>query len=824
MAASTVYLQAFQEIVSIGQSTDTVATIAQRFCETLSHRLLLLDPQQRPIGVIYLPKLLSYLLSNQPQQMPIINVQPSLIEPLPSGQDQSMTMGAAIETRCERSPSLESQVSMTEELAARNADLTQLNQLKDEFLACVTHELRSPLTAVLGLSTLLKDQSLGPLNDRQLRYAKLIYNSGRHLISIVNDMLDLTRIETNQLELNLTTVDISQVCLNAFNQARQLRHLEDNHFTSHAPATDNAASPSHQTIELEATNLPSFNLEIAPDLISLTADENRLRQMLVNLLSNALKFTDNQGNIGLRVNRWEGWIAFTVWDTGIGIPPDKQHLIFQKFQQLESTMTRQFEGTGLGLALTMRLARLHGGDISFTSQENQGSQFTLLLPPEPPPSISPKSLPRQSPIASVRPPVINGAVPTASRLALVIEASPPHLEDLSTHLTELGYRIAVARSGPDALTKARQLQPTVIFINPTLPILSGWDVLTLLKAGELTQHIPVIVTAAQADRAKAAKFQADGCLSSPILHPLLVDALAKLSTPEPITPIHTHKPHVIVYLSPAEGDTSRTLKINHLLHQYNFRVLESHNLEQAEMLAKVWKAQVVVLNQNPLSPSTYLSQFVTYPYLASLPLITLDEATTQAANQMPDLAVFPCLVEWDHPRHSERRIRIAPEAFTENLLQAVEVAIGFAGRPLILATDIDQWQVSPSSDGRVTGGHRHWLNALAQYVQAAGLRCTIGRSPTDILHTLETQSVDLLLLHWNQNQGSLPPIIKTLKMLQADQQTLPATILINSEAHPNEISPSLRTKLDDLHVTIVNSSESMDDLLSQIRQLLGIAN
>ncbi len=813
MAASTVDLQAFQAIGAIGQASDTVATIAQKFCETLSHRLLLLDAQQRPIGVIYLPKLLAYLLSNQPQQLPLNQVQPSVIEPLPSDPAPRRAADPQVAMVSDR-PEV-----IAQELAARNADLTQLNRLKDEFLACVTHELRSPLTAVLGLSTLLKDQSLGPLNDRQLRYARLIYNSGRHLISIVNDMLDLTRIETNQLELNLSTVDIAQICRNAFEQAQQLRHLEDNHFTSHAPATDNASSPSHQTIELEATHLPSFNLEVAPDLVSLTADENRLRQMLVNLLSNAMKFTDNQGNIGLKVNRWEGWIAFTVWDTGIGIPPEKQHLIFQRFQQLESIMTRQFEGTGLGLALTMRLARLHGGDISFTSQEHQGSQFTLLLPPEPPQSA--KSLPAQfAATPAVRPPLPSGAA-TPARLALVIEASPQNLADLSTHLTELGYRIAVARSGPDALTKARQLQPSVIFINPTLPILSGWDVLTLLKAGSGTRDIPVIVTAAQTDRAKAAEFHADDCLSSPISHQLLIDALAKLPTPAAIVPVHTHKPHVIVYLSPAESDTSRTLKLNHLLHQYNFRVLESHNLEQAEMLAKVWKAQVVVLNQNPLSPSAYLSQFVTFPYLASLPLITLDEATTQAANQMPDLAVFPCLVEWNPPQPNARQIRVAPEAFTENLLQAVEVAIGFAGRPLILATDVDQWQITPSTTGLEPpiGQRRDWLNALAQYVHAAGLRCTVGRSVTDILHTLETQSVDLLLLHWNQNQGSLPAMIKRLK---AHKKPRPATILINSEESPNVIPPNLRSQLDDLSITIVNAS--MDDLLSQIRQILGLSN
>jgi signal transduction histidine kinase/CheY-like chemotaxis protein len=805
MAASTVYLQSFQEIVALGQTTDSVATIAQTFCDTLSHRLLVLDSQQQPIGVVYLPQLLPYLLSNQPQHIAITAVQPSLIEPLPKGDDAL--------------PRDRQVVSMTQELAARNADLTQLNQLKDEFLACVTHELRSPLTAVLGLSTLLKDQSLGPLNDRQLRYAKLIYNSGRHLISIVNDMLDLTRIETNQLELNFSTIDIAQICRNAFEQARQLRHLEDNHFTSHAAPANSANG--QQTIELEATNLPSFNLEVAPDLVKLTADENRLRQMLVNLLSNAMKFTDNHGNIGLKVARWEGWIAFTVWDTGIGIPSEKQHLIFQKFQQLESTMTRQFEGTGLGLALTMRLARLHGGDISFISQEHQGSQFTLLLPPEPPQSITTKSPQRPLSHPAHSNAVVEGrrsliGSPVAVRLALVIEASPPHLEDLSSHLTELGYRIAVARSGPDALTKARQLLPSVIFLSPSLPVLSGWDVLTLLKTDSRTRSIPVIVTSTQADRAKAQQLQADACLSSPISHQLLMNSLAKVQSPE-LAPTHPHKPHVIVYLSPADtADTSRTLKINHLLHQYNFRVLESHNLEQAEILAKVWKAQVVVLNQNPLSPAAYLSQFVTYPYLASLPLITLDEATTQAANQMPDLAVFPCLVEWNQTKGSQQTIRIAPEAFTENLLQAVEVAIGFAGRPLILATDVDQWQNAPKSEGH------EWLNALSQYVQAAGLRCTMGRSRTDILHTLETQSVDLLLLHWNQPHGSLPQLIKSLKSLKSHQKQLPATILINSAA--TEILPSLHHKLEDLQVTIVHSSSSMDDLLSQIRQILGLAN
>ena len=127
-----------------------------------------------------------------------------------------------------------------------------------------------------------------------------------------------------------------------------------------------------------------FTLAIEPELEIVVADELRLRQMLVHLLANAFKFTASGGEIGLRVSYWAGWIAFTVWDTGIGIPEHQQHLIFQKFQQLETPLTRQFEGTGLGLVLTRALARLHGGDVSFLSQEGKGSQFTLLLAPTPP--------------------------------------------------------------------------------------------------------------------------------------------------------------------------------------------------------------------------------------------------------------------------------------------------------------------------------------------------------------------------------------------------------------------------------------------------------
>jgi len=389
---------------------------------------------------------------------------------------------------------------LASELAAKNADLIQLNRLKDEFLACISHELKTPLTAVLGLSSLLKDQLIGDLNERQARYARLIHQSGRHLMMVVNDILDLTRMETGQLQLTLQPVQIKTVCDRAIHQAKAIQS------ETRQPSTGGEQCPCDNC----------FTLLIEPGLDSFVADDLRLRQMLVHLLSNAFKFTETGGEIGLRVSHWEGWITFTVWDTGIGIPEHKQHLIFQKFQQLENPLTRQFEGTGLGLVLTRALARLHGGDVSFLSKEGKGSQFTLLLPPNPP---------------------MKRATPQnhRNRLVLVVEAAPRFIEDLMEQLTGLGYRVVIARSGTEALEKARRLQPRAIFLNPLLPLLSGWDVLTLLKSDVATCQIPVIVTATRADKEQAFLNRADDFLILPVQQQVLPQLLARFCAKKPVS-------------------------------------------------------------------------------------------------------------------------------------------------------------------------------------------------------------------------------------------------------------------------------------------------
>lgn len=517
---------------------------------------------------------------------------------------------------------------LCKELSAKNADLVQLNRLKDEFLACISHELKSPLTAVLGLSSLLKEQKLGELNQRQVRYAQLIYQSGRQLMDLVNDLLDLTRLETGQLQLNFAPVQVRTVCEQAYGA------IEEQH-------------------KRKIQEPIAFSLEIEPGLETIIADELRLRQILIHLLDNAVKFTPAGKPIGLKVNRWENWIAFTVWDRGIGIPEEHQHLIFQKFQQLESPLTRQFEGTGLGLFLTQRLARAHGGDISFISKVGVGSQFTLLLPPN---SALEKG----------------GETEGQQRhpLVLVVEAIPQAIEDLTEKLSGLGYRVAIARTGTEALEKARQLQPHAIFVNPSLPLLSGWDVLTLLKSNEQTKKIRVIVTATQSDQTKSQQYGANGFLSLPVE----LGALREILNESENQPASKPKRLTILRLYPqlqtsSLGD-SYSLGVNSFidltliaqLPQLNHRILEADDLEQAEMLSRVWKIDAVILDSTILGdPLDYLRLLGQCEQLSTLPLITLDAQTTEAANRVGNLSVFPCLIPAD--RHN-----------CDRLLQVIQIA------------------------------------------------------------------------------------------------------------------------------------------------------
>ncbi|MDX2215114.1 MAG: ATP-binding protein [Oculatellaceae cyanobacterium bins.114] len=712
------------------------------------------------------------------------------------------------------------QQQVAKELAAKNADLIQLNRLKDEFLACISHELKTPLTSILGLSSLLKDQLLGPLNERQARYTQLIYQGGRHLILIVNDILDLTRIETGQLELIPEPVNVELVCHRAFDQARHLLLSADN------------GSLDHQTeLKLET----KFSLEIDPNLTTLIADELRLRQMLANLLSNALKFTEIGGDIGLQVGFWEGWIAFTVWDTGIGIPTNKQHLIFQKFQQLENPLTRRFEGTGLGLVLTQRLARLHGGDVTFTSAEGKGSEFTLLLPPSPP---TPQGI-------NLTPEVINfPQVVLSKRLVMVVEAVPQFLEDLTQQLMGLGYRVAIARSGTEALEKIRRLQPAIVFLNPGLPLLSGWDVLTLLKSDSETRHIPVVVTATRVEKSQAYSNGANSFLSLPIQTSALQHSLEYwIDRPSQEEANESQTTLTVLHLRPIVEDTQSfeddfnpyqplITDLSSLLHPYHCRVLEVDDLEQADLLVRVWKPDLILLDGTMANPVHYLIQLSQSPFLAALPLVTLTPEMTQAANHVPELAVFPCLAALNST---------SPESTQSDVLalwQVMQIAVGTHWSSHILIADLATLPLDLSPD---TGNSlnealaftaqfpeemvahnpsnskvNEWLQVLLQYVQTAKFQASLGHSWADVLHQIKHGGVDLLLLcvHTTELQA-LKPAIQALAQLEAKPP-----ILVWNCSSQNLLDELLMASVGAIATRVLPASLSMQELLEEIQQIL----
>lgn len=228
------------------------------------------------------------------------------------------------------------------------------NRAKSEFLSNMSHELRTPLTGILGFSGLLAKQIFGPLNDKQQQYITRIYASGQHLIELINDLLDLAKIEAGREELNLESLQVEEVCQECLSLVQE--------------------RANNRGLQLL--------LVIAPHLTTCVADKRRLKQILMNLLSNAIKFTD-AGSVTLQVETAGGSITFSVIDTGIGIAEAEQATLFQPFQQLDGSLNRKYEGTGLGLALSRQLAQLHGGDIQLHSELGHGSCFSLYLPENP---------------------------------------------------------------------------------------------------------------------------------------------------------------------------------------------------------------------------------------------------------------------------------------------------------------------------------------------------------------------------------------------------------------------------------------------------------
>jgi PAS domain S-box-containing protein len=335
------------------------------------------------------------------------------------------------------------------ELALRNQDVERANQLKSEFLASMSHELRTPLNAIIGFSDLLMEQRAGLLNEKQTRFLGHIQQGAHHLLLLINDVLDLSKIEADRLELRYESFGI-------------------------ASAIEDVIATVRPLAEAKQIQLLAANVEDA----QFNADRVRIKQILYNLLSNAIKFTPEQGEVSVSSTLLPGEILVVVSDTGVGISEENQKLVFDSFQQFGPTTKGVREGTGLGLAITKRLVELHGGSIRLTSEPGKGSRFECILP-----------LSSHGPADTRGLTLLNRNQP----MVLIVEDDPSAGELLASHLEEAGYAIVTAACGLEAVRKAREFRPNLITLDVLMPLRSGWEALHELKSSPGTASIPTII-------------------------------------------------------------------------------------------------------------------------------------------------------------------------------------------------------------------------------------------------------------------------------------------------------------------------------------------
>jgi PAS domain S-box-containing protein len=411
-------------------------------------------------------------------------------------------------------------------LQQKNVELEDSSRMKSEFLANMSHELRTPLNAIIGFSEVLRDGLVGELTDQQRGFIGDIFGSGNHLLSLINDILDLSKVEAGKMMLELEQVQASSLLMSSLSIIR----------------------------EKAATRRIRLAMQADEELGAIQVDARKVKQIVYNLLSNAIKFTADGGQVTLRASRvlrahvgqpsgscakagqlpgswmrrslpladneFAEFLEISVSDTGIGISPDGLEHLFKPFSQIDSGLARRFEGTGLGLVMVKLLAELHGGAVAVESAVGQGSCFTVWLPLRP-------AEERTLPSATTRPATGIEPLPGA-RIALVVEGDLKSAGLIRMHLEAEGFEVLHADSAEAGLKLAVQQPLALITLDIILPKMDGWEFLGLIKQVPSLQRIPVVIISIAADRNRGFSLGAAAVMQKPISRRELYDSLTDL--------------------------------------------------------------------------------------------------------------------------------------------------------------------------------------------------------------------------------------------------------------------------------------------------------
>ena len=366
-------------------------------------------------------------------------------------------------------------------LTAARDQAEAMSRTKSSFLANMSHELRTPLNAIIGLSDMLVSNAARFGTEKALEPLRRVHRAGTHLLSLINQVLDLSKIEAGKLELNVETISV-------------------------APLVDEVVGTARPLADQNKNNLA---IDCPRDLPSIEVDALRLRQILLNLLSNACKFTKN-GNVTLHVARSvkdaQQFLEFAVIDTGIGMTPEQVGRLFEEFSQADASTARQYGGTGLGLAITRHLCRMMGGDVTVTSELGKGSTFLVSLP-----------IAAQQPLDEAETQIVEGSTAESeSGCVLVIDNDPTARELISEYLRQAGFSVITATGGRDGLKLAKERHPIAITLDVTMPDLDGWTVLAALRGDPQLSDIPVVIATILDERRQGMALGAVGYLTKPI--------------------------------------------------------------------------------------------------------------------------------------------------------------------------------------------------------------------------------------------------------------------------------------------------------------------
>ena len=432
-------------------------------------------------------------------------------EELTSQQEELRQVNDTLEEQTRALESQKQSLLATETvLRLKAVELERASRYKSEFLANMSHELRTPLNSSLILAKLLSDNKQGNLSPEQVKYAQSISGAGNDLLVLINDILDLAKIESGKIDLNLEPVAISRLVGNLKQRFEPLT--------------------AEKNIEFRVTVDGS-----CPEIVE--TDLQRVQQILTNLLSNALKFTE-KGFIGLRVATHDSQrILFTVEDTGIGIPTEQHEVIFEAFRQADGTTNRKFGGTGLGLSISRELTALLGGEIQVRSEPGKGSAFTVLIPLRPravvtafPPSglRTEVGRPKSAEVATSFIEDDRDSITDPRRAVLIIEDDPAFAQILQATAREFGFQSIIAGTADEGLRLAREHGPLAVMLDIGLPDHSGLTVLELLKRDPSTRHVPIHVVSVHDYQQVAREMGAVGYMLKPVKREQLVSAFRLL--------------------------------------------------------------------------------------------------------------------------------------------------------------------------------------------------------------------------------------------------------------------------------------------------------